>query len=108
MVMNKPLNYTPWGIHHYYTGGVILTIGFILIFFSHKFVSGAFMATGMYLILDDILQHLHQGHDIWWWKKNPAFVSPLHRWYWAALLWLIPKTKEGSMLRRLLEWMRKV
>lgn len=106
--MSKPDNYNPWGPHHYYSGGIVLTAGFICIFYCSKWVAIPLLTVGGLLVLDDVLQHLHQGHDIWWWKKNPDFVSPVHRGYWHTLNWLIPKTPEGSWIRRLLEWMRTV
>ena len=105
---SKGQGYTPGGPHHFYTGGIVLMAGFVCIFYCRLWVTGPLLGTGMYLILDDIWQHLHQGHDLLWIKARPAYCSPVNRAYWHALLWLISHTKEGSAIRRLLEWMRRV
>ena len=101
--MTKGQGFTPWSPHHFYTGLVIATIGFISLFPLPTWAtvfSWALIGLGLWIALDDVWQHYRQ-------KSDPEYHSLWHNWYWSSLLWLIARTPEGP-IRRILEWLRTV
>jgi len=103
----KPPAYTAWSGHHFYWGGIVLFLGFLCIFHGPLWLTLPLLAVGLHWIVDDIAQHIHQGHDFLWWKKNPDYISPVHLWYWAVVTWFLVRAEPNSAWSRLLMWLRR-
>jgi len=68
---------TPFEIHHFYWGIILLVIGFILIFYAPVF--GIILSIlGLILVIDDEYQHYRQ-------RRQPEYRSPIHRLYGSTL-----------------------
>ena len=97
---------TPWTAHHEWYGLAIFAAGFIGFFYvrSHlwaKFCLGACLTGVAFQAEGIIVEYLKN-----W--KGYAGVGPIHRGFYYVLDWLIPKTPEGSWLRRLVVWLRSI
>ena len=68
---------TPFEIHHFYWGLILLVIGFVLLF-ALPVVGLVISIIGLILIVDDIIQHFIQ-------QKRPEYRSIIHRLYGATL-----------------------
>jgi len=55
-----------WEAHHFFTGSLLATIGFFLIFKMSvsNFVSGPLLFFGTWLMVDDWIQHMAQKAEI--------------------------------------------
>ena len=62
------------GFHHAYLGLLLILIGFFMLFGELIVFSLVTILLGLYLLLDDIYQHLRQRFDI-------NYHSPLHMLY---------------------------
>lgn len=73
-------DFSPWAIHHFYSGGVITLFGFILMFqeivqsWLYLFV----MAIGLWVLIDDIVQHHIQKQEV----KLYGYYVTVSFWHW--------------------------
>ena len=98
-----PPGYSAWGGHHFYWGIIVLVIGFAVLFPLPRSQWAWCLipfAIGLHWIIDDIYQHIRQ-------KWEPEYVSPVHRWYWAVLTWMLRRTTPWSWWWELLMWLRR-
>lgn len=102
----KPPHYTAWAGHHFYWGLIVETVGFCLVFSGPLWLALILIGIGLHWNVDDILQHIHQGYNVLWWKAEPDYVSPVHRWYWAVLTWMLWRSRPG-WFRDILLWLRR-
>lgn len=58
------------------------------------------LGIGAHWMADDVYQHLKQ-------KREPGYVSPVHRWYWAVLTWFCNNVPQGSWIHKALLWVRR-
>jgi len=98
-----PPGYSAWAGHHYYWGIIMMTLGFAILFplpRSQWAWCVPPILIGLHWIIDDIYQHIRQ-------KWEPTYVSPVHRWYWWVLTWMLTSAKPWTWWWELLMWMRR-
>lgn len=88
--ISKRENFSFFEAHHYFTGYLISLVGFFLLFYCNcNVVSSALFLIGLWIVVDDYVQHFKQKQEI---KKYGFYVS-VSFWHWFPYLILYKMTK---------------
>lgn len=74
-------NFTPWEAHHFYIGLVLTAAGFLFLF-NLSILSIILSTLGIWISIDDIIQHFIQAREI----KTQGFYTTVTFWHWFPYL----------------------
>ena len=74
-VKEKP---SPWRLHHFFTGGLISIVGFLVLYLQWYAVSASAVGFGFWLMADDWEQHRKQMKE---WEAMGEYRT-VSLWHW--------------------------